>query len=433
MTVQVQTSDPNLEKKHRILSLLDDRKATCGSVSVKAVLAKDQGKWKNSLTVIQALHRDEPPAAPQTHQYPNCLLVKTRIKVEELAIIVEDLATKGVLKIKGVPDVESEGRFPQSPWDDFAASRDERFSQEWPVNAFIFEPNAKAGPPAEPYVAVDAPLFPSYWEMLKVWTGIDASRYNQYVATVIFLLPNFSSRIEELHLAAGTLSVKIGVRETKIDKVIGKLYREKWGGPVLQSDITFEQDKVVIPVGFVPDFWQVHILSKDKGEPLDFRKVHASWSSLPPGVVVEIGPAEIEEVLSRGENDQVEFKQEISKKLEEFLETVVAFANTRGGSIIVGVDDNGKIVGVYEQKFEERVQDLLRACEPSPDVSVERKELQEKTIYVVRVAEGKEKPYNLRNKGFLVRAGSTDRLASRIEMDQMYTKRQQPLLGARLY
>jgi hypothetical protein len=118
--------------------------------------------------------------------------------VDGLALGIEELTTGGKLKITDVAEVESEGRFSQGPWDDFTASRDERFSLEWPVNAFTFEPKTKAGPPREPYVAVDAPLFPSYWELLRVWTGIDVSRYNQYAGTVVFLLPNYSARIDEL-------------------------------------------------------------------------------------------------------------------------------------------------------------------------------------------------------------------------------------------
>ncbi len=427
-------TDPNLEKKRRILSLLEQRKPTYSSISVKAVLAREQGDWKNSLTVIQALHRDEPPVTSQSHRYPNCLLSKTGITVDELGLVIEDLTTAGKLKIKDVAEVWSEGQFSQGPWDDFTASRDERFNQGWPVNVFTFEPKIRAGPPREPYVAVDAPLFPTYWELLRVWTGVDVSRYNQYAGTILFLLPNYSARIDELRLASGTLTARIRAGEASSDEIVGKLYCEKLGGPILQTDVTFKQEMAEVPVRFVPDWWQIYILSKQTGEPLDFRKVHSSWSSLPPGVVVDIGPADIEQILARGENDHVEFKRELSTKPDEFLETVVAFANTEGGSIMVGVDDNGAVAGSYEQKCEERVESMVRDnCDPQPKVSVERKEFRSKPVYVVRVPEGGEKPYNLRNKGFFIRAGSTDRLMSRIEMDNIYATRQYPQVGRRLF
>ena len=48
-----------------------------------------------------------------------------------------------------------------------------------------------------------------------------------------------------------------------------------------------------------------------------------------------------------GEDKHVEFKAEIPKKHEKFLKDIIAFANTSGGKIIVGVEDEtGKIVGL---------------------------------------------------------------------------------------
>ena len=217
--------------------------------------------------------------------------------------------------------------------------------------------------------------------------------------------------------------------ETSLDRIVGKLYCEKLGERIVQKDISFDRSSATVPLGFVPDWWQFYILSKDTKGILDYRKVHASWPNLPAGVFVEVGAADLEEIIKRGENDQVEFKQDLTHK-EDFLETVAAFANTRGGSILVGVDDNATVTGSFEQKFEERVQSMVRDnCDPAPEATVEKKELQSKTIFVVRVPEGKEKPYNLRNHGFYVRAGSTDRLASRIEMDRMYAEKRSPSLG----
>jgi hypothetical protein len=237
---------------------------------------------------------------------------------------------------------------------------------------------------------------------------------------MVFLLPDFSAKIDELRLTPEVLTIKVQTLETSLNRIAGKLYAEKLGEKIVQKDITFDADTAKVPLGFIPDWWQLYILSKDTKSILDYRKVHASWPNLPAGVYLEVGPADLEEMIKRGENDQVEFKQDLSHK-EDFLETVVAFANTRGGSILVGVDDNGTVTGAYEQKFEERVQSMVRDnCEPAPETSVEKKEFRSKTIYAIRVPEGDEKPYNFRNQGFYVRAGSTDRLASRIEMDRMY-------------
>jgi len=133
--------------------------------------------------------------------------------------------------------------------------------------------------------------------------------------------------------------------------------------------------------------------------------------------------ADLEEIVRRGENDRIEFKLEISKNPEPYIKTVVAFANTSGGTIIVGVEDAGQFAGVAAEKFEERVMNQLRAnCEPLPNVRVEKKIVQEKNIYLIHVLEGRGTPYNYKDKGVYIRAGSTDRLASRIELDGFYKK-----------
>lgn len=417
-------SEFDLEKKGSLISLLGQRKHMYGSVTLKSVLAKQQGEWKNSFTLLQVLHRKEESISDETYRYPNCIVAKRSLSVDELIAMVEDLVTNAKLRINGVQEIPLEGYFSQIPWFDYMPTGEEPFKLSWPANTFVFEPKIKSGLPNEPFVTLDAPLFAGSWEVLRVWTGVDVSRYNQFVGSLLFILPNYSARIEELRLTSGSLAIEIREGETSIQKIIGKLYCEKLGSNVLQKDISFDQSATTIPLDFIPDWWHFYILSKDTGEILDLRKVHATWETLPRGVVVEVGSGDIEEILGRGENEHVEFKQDI-KRSEEFVETIVAFANTAGGSIFVGVDDSSKVVGVFDQKFEERVYNQLRdTCEPMPEIKIEKVELQEKTIYVVNVAVGKDKPYNYKNRGFFVRSGSTDRLISRMEIDRFYQERQ---------
>jgi predicted HTH transcriptional regulator len=49
------------------------------------------------------------------------------------------------------------------------------------------------------------------------------------------------------------------------------------------------------------------------------------------------------------ESQKTEFKQ-IWK--DEYLKHICAFANTHGGSLLIGVGDNGEIVGIKERKKE---------------------------------------------------------------------------------
>jgi ATP-dependent DNA helicase RecG len=51
----------------------------------------------------------------------------------------------------------------------------------------------------------------------------------------------------------------------------------------------------------------------------------------------------MQKLIQAGESDKIEFKLSFN---DEVIETVVAFSNTSGGSVFIGIDDNGKFVGV---------------------------------------------------------------------------------------
>lgn len=57
-------------------------------------------------------------------------------------------------------------------------------------------------------------------------------------------------------------------------------------------------------------------------------------------------PTNITELIKRGESEILEFKESIHKKsIEKILETIVAMCNHKGGTILIGVRDNGSVSG----------------------------------------------------------------------------------------
>lgn len=62
---------------------------------------------------------------------------------------------------------------------------------------------------------------------------------------------------------------------------------------------------------------------------------------------------ELLEIISNGENSYVEFKEE-AIKAKELGEEFIAFANSEGGTLIIGVSDAGDIKGVQDKNIEEK-------------------------------------------------------------------------------
>ncbi len=104
-----------------------------------------------------------------------------------------------------------------------------------------------------------------------------------------------------------------------------------------------------------------------------------------------------------GEGKNIEFKREIPNKHEKFLKDIIAFSNSTGGQVILGIEDEtGIVYGIGEQspfKLSDAISNMISdACTPQiePDISI--KTIEDKTVLVIDVAPGKFRPYYLTNK-----------------------------------
>ena len=126
----------------------------------------------------------------------------------------------------------------------------------------------------------------------------------------------------------------------------------------------------------------------------------------------------IQEILKQAEGKTLEFKKEIPKNRQNFLKTVVAFANGAGGNIYVGVNDDRTITGIKEEPFEleEKLASIIYdSISPIPNVFFQTTAFEDKVIFIVRILPGANKPYYLKKLGLeggiFVRVGSTSRKA----------------------
>ena len=190
-----------------------------------------------------------------------------------------------------------------------------------------------------------------------------------------------------------------------------------------KGDVNFTNKFGSINIGFKLDYLYFALISRINADILDRRQFGKDWD-LQKGVVVQIPHYQLKELIKNGETDTVEFKADVGKP-EDFAETVVAFANWRGGIIIVGVDDNSNVVGLGNRDYKDIITKILRSrIEPPPKFRFDERKIDEKRLIILLVEEGRDKPYTLRDKGPYVRAGATDRIATKYELDEFYAQRQ---------
>ena len=126
--------------------------------------------------------------------------------------------------------------------------------------------------------------------------------------------------------------------------------------------------------------------------------------------------SEIEELLAQPEGKTLEFKRDLSSP-RHLLRTLVAFANSAGGVVLIGVDDDRHVVGV-EQPLddEERLNNLIAdSIAPRLVPNVEILSVGDRSVLAVEVFPGSIRPYYLKSEGWpdgvLVRLLSSNRQA----------------------
>lgn len=128
----------------------------------------------------------------------------------------------------------------------------------------------------------------------------------------------------------------------------------------------------------------------------------------------------LQRLIKRGETQKVEFKQSASSA-KDLAREIVAFANTTGGTLILGVDDKAQLIGVKDYKEAEQTltNALNHNCQPPIQASIHQITIEGKHLAVVEIPEGKRKPYEANHIPYL-RVGSSTRPATREEKQEMY-------------
>jgi hypothetical protein len=408
-----------------VIQKIEKRRDSYGSVLVKSAIMKQEGIWKNIVTKILPLHVSDVYTPPKRKlDYGKFAIFEDIISLNDLIEMVRGLPEKigpekvGSIITIGSYQVQVEGERLDDGYE--YDSGVDYLDVGWCFERYHYR-SPHPGFPSEPLVSPDLPLFPDCRTAIEMLLGIDLSRYSDLFGIVI-CLPNYGARIEKVNIGSREIKVKVQTKAEDIKNIVGKLYCQR-GKEVKQEDMQFTNETGSITVGFKPDSFYLALISKVSGEILDTRRFYSGWE-LPKGIVIDIPEYEIRELIRHGETETVEFKEDVGKP-EEFAETVVAFANTKGGIILIGIDDHANIVGLSGRDHEGIVTNILRShCEPPVEYRIDKRQLDEKNILVLRAWEGKDKPYTVRDKGPYVRANATDRVATRYELDEFYRAKQ---------
>jgi len=132
----------------------------------------------------------------------------------------------------------------------------------------------------------------------------------------------------------------------------------------------------------------------------------------------------LREELLKGEDSTRQFKRQIDSH-DHMAKEIVAFLNTRGGRIFVGVDDDGIIVGVPPEALASLASLVSDACSqhvnPPCAALTFNVSTSEGMVVVVEVPDGPDKPYQDRAREFWVKKGPDKRrVTERSELRRLF-------------
>ena len=128
--------------------------------------------------------------------------------------------------------------------------------------------------------------------------------------------------------------------------------------------------------------------------------------------------AELKHRIAQGENTTTEFKENFD---QEAIETAAAFANTDGGTVLIGVSDRREIRGITigKETLRNWSNQILQATDPRVVIEIKPVAIEEKSVVLIHIAESSIKPVSVKGRCYK-RVGNSNRVMSPQEIAQMH-------------
>lgn len=135
----------------------------------------------------------------------------------------------------------------------------------------------------------------------------------------------------------------------------------------------------------------------------------------------------IDDLIEDGESYCQDFKYHVSTA-RKIAKTLVAFANTFGGKLLIGVKDNGKVIGIESDEERYMIETAARYyCHPQVNFTIQDWIYDGKTVLEVNIPQSTQKPHYVKDEDekwwVYVRVNDKNKFANRVVIE--FLKRKQ--------
>lgn len=428
-----------------IEALLTQNKWVDRKLRILAFAANHYDKWSNAFTLIRPIEdsRDSIPT-PKSKHYPTLRAQIQDVSLKELKEIIEKHKETGTFIIDGM---EIEGKANLDSWSLSRRAGGNIYDSRACLACRVVS-NPQHGFKSGSLLDYINPYFAGPIDFVNECTGLRLSEHNDPVGSIAIVIPDIRAYFSNIKKTDKSLTVEVGgiALADASFKIKGEMTVQ---GVVQKIDSKVVDGKAEVIADSTPSavrLWVVGTASDvydEYYEPLylhDSRAHHRNF-----GVISSTSDTGLQqliaEALDSGENDTVEFKPYIritNQKVDELIPVMLAFLNTRGGSIFMGISDEMVVKGIdvevlknattkklFDAACWEYVSELKQIVNREiigpHEIKYDVVEYHEKKILVISVPRGEVRPYLRQDKKdwVYVRRGATNRQASREEIVTM--------------
>ena len=394
---------------------------------VKCAIIKEDKPYLY-LADITIRHKNDVPIETKIQEYDNVILAVVPLTLDELKAIVGDLKS-GQIYLKSLGMVNAENNLEEH--QNYVSSRTHYagYYYDWPCRCFR-APLTRQNPFPDmhnPMVKTGLPAYPNVFEACHAFFQHKEATTQYKPVCINFLIPDYGARIKELKIDGKEISVSVENKELVKDGLVVQISCKKYGDGYRHSeDLRLSNGALKFDAGFVPDEVFAYLLDSKDDKRIDSKIFDPFYRTITDGITVTTSAESLDAAIDGGEDEHTEFKQDLDKDGMEFLESVISFANTKGGRILLGVSDDGKVVGTVGDfdKMDKRIRGMVNnRCKPNVAIKIEQVDLGGTPVIVVHVEEGKDKPYILFTKSAYKRVGRDDYPFERHDFDKIMNER----------
>jgi hypothetical protein len=407
-----------------------DRRTYFTSVRVKVGLSRDDKGVK--FIGAHATATDQPAVKTTFLDYGPLVLGEFGLSIPDFKtwisrVVKEDKGVFGDFEVLMKGQFENRADLSQQ----IISSNYQYFPVVWSCNVYRYnlDHTLAIQPPGSIPIKINLPLYPEGRTAISDWLGDNPGR-SDFNGTLVTYLPNMAARLGEFTFSENKIGLSLVSGKASSEDMICKIFVQDAFGVAgrpqrsANMELNFLDGKAEAEITFRPGLVYATLVGDD-GEVVDHQRIYATYPAVQEGEF-ELSSESMETIIAQGESETLEFKAEISKNRDELVETIVAFANSNGGIILLGVEDNGVIRGVPDsevQKIEERITNLTSEySEPPVEFKARIFKIHERNVVAVVVEKGTARPHWLKNRGPMIRRGSTDRIMNRFEAEQAFRR-----------